>query len=88
LSPDDNRYFRRMIKNFTVELAGTQFKFHTMSTKALELFQVYAQREGKPFRFHMQLRNDAFVITDRSICPPEYLTLEAALNGAILNSQD
>ncbi|HTD99022.1 MAG TPA: hypothetical protein VK668_07025 [Mucilaginibacter sp.] len=77
-----------MIRNFTVELAGTHFKFNTLSAKDLRAFQVYVQHEGKQLRCHMQLRDGAFYITDPTICPAEYMALEAALSEAILKSQD
>jgi len=77
-----------MIKNFTVELSGMHFKFNTLSAKDLRAFQVYSQVEGKPMRFHMQLRDGAFYITDPSICPAEFMALEGALSEVILKSQD
>lgn len=77
-----------MIKNFTVELGGHVFKFNTLSAKDLRAFQVYAQHEGKRLRFHMQLRDGGFYITDPTICPAEYLALEAELSSAILTSQE
>lgn len=77
-----------MIRNFTAELEETHFKFNTLSAKDLRAFQVYVLHEGKQLRFHMQLRDGAFYITDPSVCPPEYMALEAALSDAILKSQD
>jgi acid phosphatase class B len=77
-----------MIRNFTVELAGTSFKFNTLSAKELKAFQVYVQQDGRQLRFHMQRGDEVFYITDRSICPAEYVALEAELSAAIFKSQD
>lgn len=58
--------------------------FNTLNTVKAQAFQVYVMHEGKKFRFHMQLNSDKeFHITDRSVCPAEYLQLEAALSQAI-----
>ena len=78
-----------MIRNFTTEIKGTSFRFNTLSSTTLQAFQVYVQQQpGKPLRFHMQRKGETFFITDPSICPTEYLAIEAALSEAILNSQE
>ena len=76
-----------MIRNFSVELAGIQFEFNTLSAKDLRAFQVYVAHEGKRLRFHMQRRDDVFYITDPVTCPSEYLALENQLSAAVLQSQ-
>lgn len=77
-----------MIRNFTAELAGTQFRFNTLSSTTLHAFQVYMMQAGKQLRFHMQRKENDFFITDRSICSEEILALEADLSVAILTNQD
>jgi hypothetical protein len=76
-----------MVKNFMIELANTQFRFNTLSSSTLQVFQVYVPHRAKQQRFHMQRRGDTFFITDPAACPPEYLGLEGELSAAIFNSQ-
>lgn len=74
-----------MIGNFTKDLNGAIFEFHTMNVNRLQLFQVYVEFEGKKHRFHMQLRdNGDFYITDPDKVPVPYRELESHLNDAIL----
>lgn len=78
-----------MVKNFLVELAGTQFRFNTLSSKTLQAFQVYHMQDGKQQRFHMQINgNGSFFITDPEHCPKDYVLLEVALSNAIFDNQD
>jgi hypothetical protein len=46
-----------MIKSFTAELTGIQFRFNVVNALKLEVFQVYAMYNEKRTRFHMQIRN-------------------------------
>lgn len=74
-----------MIGNFTQELNGTVFEFHTMNVNRLQLFQVYVRYENKKHRFHMQRRDKGdFYITDMDKVPPPYRELGPELNAAIL----
>jgi hypothetical protein len=74
-----------MIGNFTKELNGAVFEFHTMNVNRLQLFQVYVQYEGKKHRFHMQRRDKGdFYITDIDKVPLPYRELGPELNVAIL----
>jgi hypothetical protein len=74
-----------MIKNFTAELDGIIFEFHTMNVKKLQLFQVYATCENKKVRFHMQVNEQrTFHITDRQSYPSNCLPHEATLSDLIV----
>lgn len=74
-----------MIGNFTKELNGVVFEFHTMNTNRLQLFQVYLNFEGKTHRFHMQRKDQGdFYITDIDKVPQPYRELEPQLIAAIM----
>jgi hypothetical protein len=74
-----------MIGNFSKELSGAVFEFHTMNVNRLQLFQVYVDFEGKKHRFHMQRRDKGdFYITDPDKVPGPYRELGPQLNDAIL----
>lgn len=77
-----------MIKSFPLDLEGVHFQFNTLSTKALQAFQVYVKHDSKPLRFHMQLKDESFYITDPTSCPKEYLAIEQQLSDAIFKSQE
>ncbi len=73
-----------MISHFTTTLAGTEFQFHTMNVKRLQLFQVYVLHEGKKLRFHLQRKGDGdFYITDKDHCPEPNRALEPEFSAAI-----
>jgi hypothetical protein len=77
-----------MIKSFTAELTGIQFRFNVVNALKLEVFQVYAMYNEKRTRFHMQIRDSGkFEITDKDRCPAEFKALESELSELILNSQ-
>jgi hypothetical protein len=78
-------YLRAMINNFKIDFEGAEFEFNTMHTIKLQLFQVYAQHEGKKVRFHMQRNEEGkFYITDMQACPEIYRNLENTLSEAII----
>ncbi|GAA4341999.1 hypothetical protein GCM10023149_54570 [Mucilaginibacter gynuensis] len=72
------------MKNFTTDAEGVDFEFITMNIRKLQLFQVYTTYNNARVRFHMQIADDGnFYITDRPVCPEEYLRMEPMLNKAI-----
>lgn len=73
-----------MIRKFTKEIEGTEFEFNPMNILKLQLFQVYVNQGETRYRFHMEVNQDGvFKISDHVNCPPELLSLEAALGEAI-----
>ena len=76
-----------MIKSFPLDLEALHFQFNTLSTKSLQAFQVYVKHEAAQLRFHMQLKDGSFYITDPASCPSKFLLLEQQLSDGILRSQ-
>ncbi|MEZ2338768.1 hypothetical protein AB6735_24170 [Mucilaginibacter sp. RCC_168] len=73
-----------MTVNFTIELDGVNFRFHTMNRVRLQLYQIYVQHEGKELRFHMQADEAGeFKIVGDHVCPETYLHLESTFSDAI-----
>jgi hypothetical protein len=73
-----------MITNFDIDFDGARFEFITMNRVRLHLYMVYVMHEGKKRRFHMQLNEGAFYITDKVSCPEVFLHLESTMSDAIL----
>jgi hypothetical protein len=75
-----------MISHFTATINDTEFRFHTVNVKRLQLFQVYVMHEGKKVRFHVQRKGEGeFYITDKEHCPEPYRGLEPEFNKAIFD---
>jgi hypothetical protein len=76
----------RFTKSVPLQGEEYQFEFHPMNVRALQLFQVYSNFEGKQFRFHMQRRtkDGRFCITDVEKIPAEVPLFEKELSALIL----
>jgi hypothetical protein len=71
-------------KTFNLQGVDIEFTFKTMNTAKPKLFQVYVLYQDKLRRFHLQLEDGVFKITDTEHCPEPFLALEEDFSLAIL----